>query len=791
MTKNPFLYLTVSFSAGLVCGYFVNRLVFAIPVIAILILVFTGGIFLSGRIPHLKDVVCIFLVSCFGFLYYEGRTRIRPANHIERITGLERPLAIVGDVISLPDKREDRVLFNLEARYLEVRGDTIPISGKIRVTLKGEIAYGNRLKLHGSLNPPPPPTNPGEFDYGSWLRRQNIYGVMHPDSMERLEGNYGNPFIYAAARVRRHVEMTINNNIGGRQASFLKGITIGERGEIPDELKEVFRNTGVVHVLAVSGLHVGIIAFILFLLFRITRIPNIVSLFLISACLIIYALMIDLRPSVVRATLMSILLMAALLRGRDTSLLNVLSLAAFLILLWNPQALFDVGFQLSIGATAGIIYLYPKLYPILHPSGSRILDYGIIRPFTTSLSAQAGTTLLSAHYFYRLPVISILANLVVIPLTGLCIATGLLLSLVNLLNVGLLNKICASAVYGFTTVTIAVVGLFSKIPGGHFWIGSPSPLFLILYFFIILSGINAIHNLVESGSLDFSCKVFVYSVILSLFILLGSRLWREFNPEINITFFDSNNGNCTLVEADRTIVIDGGPYRRTAPPVADLLRREGVSEISLLFLTSPLSYDAGGVSYLLENFLVRGIALPFIPYDSYTYRSLVWRIKKEEIPYVFIEEGNELGGFRVINPAEEGGLSLGAKDASLVLYFEPDVISGRDESCSVLFMGHLEREIRKKAREADVLKAPYFGGYRDPTFLEVVRPSLTVISVGENRWGLPSEEMIREYGRYGDVIRTDDSGACVISIQRNGFLVRTMSQGEPMLDRFLRWTGFI
>jgi competence protein ComEC len=808
MTRTPFLYLIVSLSAGLICGYFTDSLPFAILLLSLFLVVFIAALFFSDIRPGVMNLICIALISMFGFLYYEGRTRMYPKNHITHLTEIEREFPIMGDVLSLPDKRVKKTIVELEARSLIAHSDTIPVCGRIRVTLEGDVGYGERLILYGRLNPPPPSRNPGGFDYERWLTGQDIYGIMFPDSVVVVGKNFGNRFILLVERIRSYIGTTIDRDIGGNPGAFLKGIIIGERGVIPTEVREVFRNTGVVHILAVSGLHVSVIAAMLFLVIRLFRLPNYLNIMMTSTCLVMYAFMIDLRPSVVRATIMSILLMITVLTERDTDTLNTLCVAAFAILIWNPQSLFDASFQLSFGAAAGIIYLYPKIYPLIRVR-NRGIDNAVIKPFTVSLSAQAGTTLLAAYYFYRLPVISLIANLFVIPLTGLCIGTGLLLPIVNLLKIDILNKVFASAVYGVTTLTLSVVNLFGKVPHGHFWIGSPSPLFLVIYFILLVSGVNAVYHKLQMRVFDLSQKVFIYTVLSSIVLFSSTHLYKLYNPEVRVTYMDVEMGNSTVIEMGNDIIlINGGSYHRGTPAVADLLRRKGVRDVSLIFLTSPFSYDIGGLTYILENFNVGCVALPPVPYHTYGYKRFLYTIKEKEIPYRFVARGDRIGTFMVKNPKKV--LPSHIKDASLVLSF--DVAQGfspcqrsynpvptdpyeygksnlAKQGYKILFLGEVENNITEMVEKADIMKAPYFGGYRNPSFLEIVRPEVTVISVGRNRWGVPSQEMIDEYRRYGRVIRTDKDGACIVRIRKDGVTIHTMRDKEKLVDRLLRWAG--
>ncbi len=780
MSKTPFFYLVILLSAGLISGYFIDRIPFAILSVSLFFALFLFCLFLSDRRIGARNALLLFLISVFGFFYYEGRTRIYPGNHIRELAGFEEKIGILGDVRSLPDKREKKVFFEFESRSLINDADTIPLCGKIRVTFDYGVNYGDRLILYGRLRSPSSPSNPNEFDYRSWLARRNIYVTMFPDSIKKVGDGFGNRGILLVARVRDYIEGTVNKNIGGTPGAFLKGITIGQRGQIPKEVQEVFKNTGVIHILAVSGLHVGIIAGILFVIVSLFRPKVIVKVILVSTFLVLYAFMIDLRPSVVRATVMTILLMIGIFGKKETDVLNTLCIAAFFILIWNPQSLFDVSFQLSFGATASIIYLYPKIYPLVRVRKGYV-DNILIKPLTVSLCAQAGTTFLIAHYFYRFPIISLVANLIVIPLTGLCITTGFLLFFVNLIGIDLLTGIFASAAYGTSSLTLNIVRLFGKIPYGHFWIKSPSPLFLFFYFFLLVTGANLLYPLIKKRTFNISLKPFIYGVISAALLLIGTNLYRAYNPEITMTFMDVGMGNSTLLQMGSDVVlIDGGGSETPTT----LLRSKGIRDISIIFLSSPLSYDVRGLEYVIENFNVKGVVLPFIPYNSWTYRRFLNALKQRNIPHKFVRAGDEIGPFKVKN-SSDGASNV--KDASLVLVFEGGVKQANE--CKALFLGEVETNIRDVVEKAHIVRAPYFGGYRDPSFLELVQPELTVISVGRNRWGLPDSVMIENYKRYGRVVRTDKDGACIVKIGMEGISIKTIREKEEMRENLKRWMG--
>ncbi len=285
-----------------------------------------------------------------------------------------------------------------------------------------EFVVGDVVLTRGNLQTPSRAGIPAAFDYGAWLQRQGIFGIVTikgtheltrlgsapPERLDRLIAGF-------RASVRRYAA----RNIGGEEGVIATALLTGDRREIDPELRESFSATGTAHVLALSGLHVGALALLLFVL--LSWVPGRwLRLALFILVLGSYAVITGGSPSILRASLMASFFALAYTIGRVSQPLNTLGLAALVLLLVDPLSLFDVGFQLSFGAVAGILLFYGRIYRSLerHLSGLLRLTKprSIIQLFILSLTAQVGTFPLVALYFGEFSLLSPLLNIVVVPL---------------------------------------------------------------------------------------------------------------------------------------------------------------------------------------------------------------------------------------------------------------------------------------------------------------------------------------------------------------------------------------
>jgi len=304
-------------------------------------------------------------------------------------------------------------------------------------SLKTDLKIGQYLFTNATVKNLPDVKNPFQFDYKSYLENQNIYRQIYTQKSAIIVLKKSKTSIYSLAQNFRNKVVTnfVKKGLKGDELAVVKALLLGERQDLSVELRQEYANAGAIHILAISGLHIGIIMFLLsWLLKPLEYFKNGKNskLILIILFLWIYAVIAGLSPSIIRATTMFTALSISLFSNRKTDVYNVLALSAFVLLLIKPQFLFDVGFQMSYLAVLAIVAIQPKLVALWHPK------YKIVHYFwqllCVSTAAQIGVVPLSLYYFHQFPGLFFLTNLVVIPLLGFILGLGLLLVLLATIN---------------------------------------------------------------------------------------------------------------------------------------------------------------------------------------------------------------------------------------------------------------------------------------------------------------------------------------------------------------------
>ncbi|OQB31161.1 MAG: ComEC family competence protein [Bacteroidetes bacterium ADurb.Bin174] len=284
---------------------------------------------------------------------------------------------------------------------------------------------GDSLLLRTTFQRPSRPLNPESFNYAAFLQRKGIGATAYVSAQEWLcTGNHQKFSLMSLAEASRNYLLQLYRKIelSKNEMAVLSALTLGYKDELEPELREDFSYAGVMHILAVSGLHVGVIYMMLQLIFSIAfrRAKSKILSTLFTLCALwLYAFMTGLPPSVIRATTMFSLVAIGTTLNRKSQIYNTISVSAFIILLGNPNLLFDVGFQLSYTAVIGIVYFQPKinsLFKVKHRKLKWLTDLMIV-----SLAAQIGTLPLSLYYFHQFPNYFLVTNIIVIPLASMII----------------------------------------------------------------------------------------------------------------------------------------------------------------------------------------------------------------------------------------------------------------------------------------------------------------------------------------------------------------------------------
>ena len=316
---------------------------------------------------------------CYGLLHLAvfagGMLRLEAVSHSPIPAHFyDEPISFSGTTAYQPERGEEWDACYAVGELQLLSDPTQRVSAKflIRFQQLMPLRYGKHLTLTGVLRQPQAKRNPGGFNYRAYLARQDVVGIIDAKGLLRIGEQRGFPPLRWIEALRIRTERVIDviytwTETGtpfpepSLHAQLLKGILLGKRSDVPTETLDLFRNSGTFHVLAVSGLHVGLVAMFCYFGFSRFRFPQKFLCLLTILAVLIYACLIGFRPSVFRASLMAILFLCAMLINRDADLFNLLAFAALVLLLLNPQQLWDVGFQLSFAAVTSIVYFVPKM----------------------------------------------------------------------------------------------------------------------------------------------------------------------------------------------------------------------------------------------------------------------------------------------------------------------------------------------------------------------------------------------------------------------------------------------
>ncbi len=727
-----------------------------------------------------------------GCILFQARQML-PAGHIKNFTGHDpKEVYVEGIVVDEPVSGETfyggrKIVLTLEAERLQAQGIKHETGGKVKVSLTGDPggtgegspSYGDRILVKGKLSTPAGPGNPGDFDYAAYLARNRVFSALsaRAQDISILEKGKGNPVVSLAYKVRGKIENLISGNLPGESANFLNAILLGLRQGMSGDLNDAFMRTGTIHLIAISGLNVGLIVFLVLLILSIIRVPKRTGMVLTIAFLVFYAVLTNGTPSVVRATVMSIALLLGLLLDRETSLWNSLGLAALVILSYDPGALFDIGFQLSFASVISLLYLTPKIersFNFDRKMAARFLEKWkkyALEGFFVSLSAWIGVSPLILYYFNIVTPVSIAANLVAVPLSFLITMAG-----APFLIFGLIfppaGKIFAASVWLLCGTLFSANSFFSKIPLAYIYLPKP-PLFLMALYYIFVVAFAERERFKLSGAKLSTAALVVFNLIIWAGVL------QPYDGKLKATFLDVGHGDSVFVEFPYggNMLIDGGTGsgedrdsgRNTVLP---FLRQKGIQVLDAVVLTHPDIDHVGGLASVLEGLKVRYVFDNGAGSDTYAFRR--FRRVQENVPGLkrFILkrhdsiEGIKDTGILCFSPPD-GWIkdpNIPANDASLALRV------GFGDTV-MLFCGDMgEKAVSEamldspKLLKADLLMLPHHGEKMNPereAFIDWVKPSYAVISQGSAAGETARSEEVSGllFAKGIKVFRTNKGGA--------------------------------
>ncbi|MBL7070505.1 MAG: ComEC family competence protein [Candidatus Omnitrophica bacterium] len=469
MKGNPLVILTLILSLGIFTGWR-TQLPFVTVYSFALCCFFISLLLRNKRGFGLSLCALVFSLGALIIINSQILSADHIFNHICRNNQVCS--SVRGIVDSPPRKRGGKTTFILKAQEVQFGQKKYQCRGRIHVDVGscGFLGYSDKVILIGRIYPIFSFGNSDQGSYKSYLKRQGIHALFYVDSplgvikLENRRRSLGDVFFY----LRTRIQGMISEGVSPLAASIAEAIILGNRQNIPAPVYKLMANSGTVHILVVSGFHVGIVAFIAGLLLKLIRLRRRIRIFLIIPFLIAYCLVTGATIPVLRATLMVIVFISAYLVKREPDIYNSLSLAALAILIINPKDLFNIGFQLSFVSVISIVYLYPKIRRLLRLERIKIFGLRFFGEcLAVSLSAWFGTAGLIWHYFRIFSPVAPLANIFIVPLAALITLGGFSLIFARLLLPGLAVFVALSLEF-FIAIMLRLNAFLTGLPGAYF-----------------------------------------------------------------------------------------------------------------------------------------------------------------------------------------------------------------------------------------------------------------------------------------------------------------------------------
>ena len=709
----------------------------------------------------------------------------------------DRPLLLSGRVADAPERSGSGTRFTLAVDTAAASSDTTAVTGRVRATLRHSpwaespqpfprLNEGDEIRLRTEVRPAPGQRNPGGFDYAAYLDRRGtcctayVGDAGHVTVVNRNRG----PLTDLVVTVRRHVRHQILRYVPSENGrAVLQALLLGDRSRITDAQRERFARTGLMHLLAVSGLHVFLVGMVLYVLlrpllmrFRLRwRTVEVGRAVLTVIVLGLYMLLTGGRPSVVRAVVMSTLLIGGVVFQRSAHPLNTLGVAALVLLAVRPPALFDAGFQLSMGAVTGIVTLNPRFLDAVPEAWqeSSVTEW-FVSMVTVSAAAMLGTAPVLLYHFGWVSIAGLVLNVVGIPCTGLALSAAVAMEAVG----GVWPV--AGAAFG-STADLFVEGLLLTSRWGAEWFSWAGVRMANPEVWTLGALTAGVVSLAQwpRPRLRWRC-------LLCALLLATGGVWMDVvnengGPALDLVFFDVGQGDALLVCAPggKHVLVDTGPRSAGGSAavtysVLPFLKQRGIRHLEAVVVSHPDGDHLGGLPQILRAVSVGQVLHSGQQVDTDLYERTRRLMEEHGVSERAVERGDgfRFGSARVqvlgppAHPSRQGIESENGQSVVLHLtYGQTDVLLPGDVEADA------EQDLVRTYGQqlgSRVVKVPHHGSETSSTppfvgaAVDTSAGTRAVVSVGRsNQFGMPDEQVLARWRDAGASVRSTAEGGAV------------------------------
>ncbi|KPU27915.1 hypothetical protein TR13x_00765 [Caloranaerobacter sp. TR13] len=654
--------------------------------------------------------------------------------------------------------------------YIKINGTTYHVKEKVLLNINGKKTFkaGDKIKGIGLIKKPKANTNPKLFNYRLYLETKNIYLIIYSRdySINLLSKNNLNFLEYRTRLIRKKFLNILDTTLSEENSSIIKSIILGESSYLDKNTLDSFREMGISHVLAVSGLHVGIISAFFLFIFAILQIDKRLSTIITIMLIWSYGYIVEFPPSVLRALIIFTVLMISNFTLRRYDAVNSILFGAFTLLVFKPLWIFNIGFQLSFVSALSLV-LFTKRIELLLKVNNKIIK--LISPV---LAVQIGALPLLSYYFNNISLIAIITNLVLVPMLSFSVIGGFILIFISYLNINiaLFLGIILNTILNLTRF---LMKFFDMIPYKTLTLPQPSFESIIYYYLTVF---------ILLGYIKFdllSMKVKKAFLTYALFTILLIAFHITLQNNVKIEFLDVGQGDSSLISVnnEKFFLIDTGGSLTGEFDVSEnilypYLVKKGIFTLDGVFVSHFHEDHCEALLKLAERLKIKNIFISYENVQNDLYLDIIKKAKEKDITVKILTRGDKIKinknvFFEVLYPNKDINKAKYENENNLSM-----VVLLNAYGKKVLFTGDIESEAEKtvlsqNSIDIDVLKVPHHGSYTSSTeeFLKSVKPEYGIISVGINNFRHPNPEVLKRYEKQNiQIYRTDKDGLVTIQI---------------------------
>lgn len=650
------------------------------------------------------------------------------------------------------------------------------VIGLIQIDAKKEfqtLRQGDIISVSGAINALSFPRNPGAFNEHQYLLIRQVTTKIKANALYSESSKTKNP---VTQRLSRYYGEMFEQLMPWEEAQLMKAMLIGDKTLLSKEIQTLYKNAGIAHVLAVSGLHISVIASILWWGLKKLKLPNNLEGIIVTTILWGYAGMTGFSVSITRTVIMTTIILLGSLLEEKSDPITSWSFAALILLIYNNLYLWDVGFQLSFVAVGSLILLTPffnKLYFI--PKAYRVY----VAPL---LAVTIGTTPLIAYYYYVISPIGLILNLFLVPLVTIVVTVGFLAMLIFPIQVTLAKWVIGSSYYLLLAIEfLSKIAL--KIPFSTLIVGKPSWLELGVY--ALFWGVVLWYLHLHLKQRQIARKyVIMFAGILGIVVFTMEKI----PGNLQVTFLDVGQGDSIIITTPhhKTFIIDGGETGN-GQKIEQFLKYKGIKKVDAMILTHAHTDHMNGLKELAMVYDINQVFLTETPFEDASFKEFYDTIQSQGIPIGIIGAGDMIKDKNIIMTCIypfKDELLVEGNDASAVMIL-------RHGGVSYYFTGDIEENFEKqmacflKPNDVSILKVPHHGSKTSSTqeLLSKVMPDIGIISCGRNNiYRHPHEEVVLRY----------EQNNIPLAMTKNSGAIMTYSNGEKvkiytMEDKGMLW----